>query len=131
MEYTNSLNQAWERRGVTSDHWNEAIERLLLLMAPMAPHIAEELWERAGREYSIHDQRWPPWDPDLAAEEVFTLVVQVNGRLRDRIELPVSVDEEEAKKAALESRRIQPHIEGKRVARVVYVPGRLVNIVAR
>ena len=130
MEYSNSLNEVWERKGVGSDIWNDAIEKLLVLMAPMAPHISEELWERTGHEYSVHTQTWPQWDPDLAADEVITLVVQINGRLRDRIEVPASIAEDEAKQTALESTRIQPHIDGKDIANVIYVPGRLVNIVA-
>ncbi len=131
MEYTNSLNQAWEHRGIDKDAWKDGIEKLLLLMAPMAPHIAEELWERTGHRYSIHSQTLPEWDPELAADEVITLVVQVNGRLRDRIEVPVSITEDEAKRLALDSDRIQPHIQGKDIARTIYVPGKLVNIVAR
>jgi leucyl-tRNA synthetase len=129
MEYTNSLNQTWERKGISSDGWSEAIEKLLLMMAPMAPHMAEELWERTGHGYSVHGQSWPEWDRALAADEVFTLVVQVNGRLRDRIDLPVSATEDEARSAALESQRVAPHIEGKDIARVIYVPTKLVNIV--
>ena len=131
MEYTNALNRVWERGAATRGHWTEAVEKLLLLIAPMAPHMAEELWEWAGRACSVHAQSWPAWDPALAADEVFTLVVQVNGRLRDRIELPVSVTEEEAKASALESDRVAPHVAGKETARVIYVPNKLVNIVAR
>ena len=131
MEYTNFLNQAWERKGIDSRGWSDAIEKLLVLLAPMAPHIAEELWERTGHAYSVHNQPLPQWDPALAADEVITLVVQVNGRLRDRIEVPVSITEEEAKRLAQESRRVQPHVAGKDIARVIYVPGKLVNIVAR
>ena len=131
MEYTNALNLVWEDKGAGSQVWGEAIEKLLVLMAPMAPHISEELWERTGHEYSIHNQPWPEWDPGLAADEVITLVVQVNGRLRDRIEVPVTIEEEEARKLALESQRVQSHIEGKQIARVIYVPRRLVNIVAK
>ena len=131
MEYTNSLSQVWDRGGITSERWRDAIEKLLLLVAPMAPHIAEELWERANHVYSVHSQSWPEWDAELAAEEVFTLVVQVNGRLRDRIEIPVNITEDEARAAALESERVRPHVESKEVAKVIYVPGKLVNIVAR
>ena len=130
-EYTNMLNQIWERKGIDSGHWYEAIEKLLLLMAPMAPHIAEELWERTGHEYSIHNRPWPEWDPVLAADEVITLVVQVNGRLRDRIEVSADITEDHAKNVALESRRVQAYIEGKELSDVVYVPGRLVNVVLR
>ena len=131
MEFSNSLNQAWEREGIDSGTLSEAVEKLLILLAPMAPHIAEELWERTGHDYSVHNQPLPQWDEALAADEVVTLVVQVNGRLRDRIEVPVSITEEEAKKLALESQRTEPHIAGKEIARVIYVPGKLVNIVAR
>ena len=131
MEYSNSLNQAWERGAIGSADWNHAIEVLLLLMAPMAPHVAEELWERAGHAYSVHNQPLPQWDPELAADDVITLVVQVNGRLRDRLEAPASIAEEEAKALALDSPRVKPHIAGKQVARVIYVPGKLVNIVAK
>ena len=131
MELTNSLNQVWDRRAIDSTTWNDAVEKLLLLMAPMAPHVAEELWERTGHTFSVHNHSLPEWDPALAADEVFTLVVQVNGRLRDRIEAPVSITEDEAKRMALESESVQPHIAGKNVARIIYVPGKLVNIVAR
>ena len=131
MELSNSLGRAWDKKGIDSGTWEHAIEKLLLLVAPMAPHIAEELWERTGHAYSIHNQRLPQWDPALAADEMITLVVQVNGRLRDRIEVPVSITEDEARKLALESKRVRPHLEGKKIARVIYVPGKLVNIVAR
>jgi leucyl-tRNA synthetase len=131
MEFTNDLNRAWERRDVDSAMWSDAIEKLLLLLAPMAPYITEELWERTGHAYSIHSQLMPDWDPELAADEMFTLVVQVNGRLRDRIEAPVSIAKDEAVKLALESERVKPHVGDKDIDRTVYVPGKLVNIVVR
>ena len=131
MEYSNSLNHTWERGVIDPGSWENAVEKLLVLMAPMAPHISEELWERTGRSFSIHDQLLPEWDAELAADEVITLVVQVNGRLRDRIQVPASISEEEARQAALDSDRVMPHIEGKSVVKVIYVPGMLVNIVAK
>jgi leucyl-tRNA synthetase len=131
MEYTNTLGQAWERSDVSSEVWTEAIGNLLTLMAPMAPHLAEELWEVTGHEFSVHTQSWPAVDEAMAADDTITLVVQVNGRLRDRLEVPVSISEEAAKEMALASGPVQPHIEGKTIAKVIYVPGRLVNIVAR
>ena len=131
MEYTNSLNRAWEQRGIDAESWNDAIGTLLVTMAPLAPHISEELWERTGREYSVHNQRLPEWDPALAADEMITLVVQVNGRVRDRIEAPVDITEDAARELALESDRVKPHMEGKTIARAVYVPGKLVNFVAK
>ena len=131
MEYTNALNRHWEQRSVSSDNWRDATEKLILMLAPMAPHVAEELWEQTGRAYSVHRQAWPDWDPDLAADEVVTLVVQVNGRVRDKIEVSADVTEDRARQLALSSRRVQAHVEGKEIARLVYVPGRLVNVVVR
>ena len=131
MELSNGLSREWERGGIDSNSWSAAIEKMLLLMAPLAPHIAEELWERTGHAYSIHNERLPEWDPALAADEVFTLVVQVNGRLRDRIEVPASISEDKAKAAALQSERVQGHTAGKEIARVIYIPGKLVNVVVR
>jgi len=131
MEFTNHLTRVKEEGAVSVNVWKEAIDSLLLLLAPTAPHLAEELWQQTGHEYSVHNQSWPGWNEELAREEEITLVVQVNGRLRDRITVSASVTEDEAKKLALESEKIKPHIEGKEIAQVVYVPGRLVNLVVK
>ena len=104
MELSNEMGRTWESGSVSSESWAGAVERLLLLLAPMAPHISEELWERTGHDFSIHNQALPSWDPELATDEVITLVVQVNGRLRDRLEVPVSISEDAAK----EGRPVQP-----------------------
>jgi leucyl-tRNA synthetase len=82
-----------------------------------------------GEEYSVHLQGWPSWDESLIAAEEITLVVQVNGKLRDRIEVPADIAEEEAKRLALSSARVRPHVEGRELRKSVYVPGRLVNLV--
>ncbi|MDP6455130.1 MAG: leucine--tRNA ligase [SAR202 cluster bacterium] len=131
MELTNTLTQAWERSDLTSDAWNEAVSNLVAMMAPITPYLSEELWEATGHDSSVHTESWPEWDESLAADETITLVVQVNGRLRDRIEVPVGIEEDAAKETALSSPKVQPHIEGKDIPKVIYVPGRLVNIVAR
>ncbi len=131
MEYTNSMARTWDRADVSSETWEQATETLLLLMAPLAPHITEELWERAGHSDSIHNQTLPEWDPEIAAEDEITLVVQVNGRLRDRIQVPASIEEDAAKQAAIGSEKVMVHTEGKTTVKVIYVPGRLVNIVVR
>ena len=129
MEMTNALTQARDAGPVDRGAWNEAIEALLLMLAPLAPHISEELWERTGRPYSIHRQSWPQWDEELAREEEVTLVVQVNGKVRDRIRVPAGIDEDHARQLALASEQVRKHLDGA-VQRVIYVPGRLVNIVA-
>ena len=131
MEFTNGLTGAKEAGPVDATAWREAIDSLLLLMAPSAPHLAEELWGRTGHEYSIHSQSWPEWDEELAREEEITLVVQVNGKLRDRLQVPTDVTEERAKELALASARVRAHTDGRQMLRVVYVPGRLVNVVVR
>ena len=130
MELSNDLGRAWNDGSVEQATWRDSIEKLLLMLAPVAPHLAEELWERTGHSYSIHQRLFPTWDEELAAEEVVTLVVQVNGKLRDKLEVPADVAEEVAKSLALASPKVQAHLEDKQVARTIYVPGRLVNVVA-
>ena len=129
MEFTNALLKAKGTPVYGTEAWEEAIETLLLLLAPCCPHVAEELWARTGRPYSIHQQSWPQFDPDLAAEETITLVVQINGKVRARIEVPADIGEEEARETALSDENIQRHVGDKEIRKVIYVPGRLVNIV--
>jgi leucyl-tRNA synthetase len=130
MALRNTLREARSTPLVHTPAWNEAVETLLLMMAPFTPHITEELWAQLGKPYSIHQQAWPAWDQTAAAEETITLPVQVNGKVRDRIVVPVDVDEETVRKLALETDGAQRHMAGKTIRRVIYVPGRLVNVVA-
>ncbi|MDO8749808.1 MAG: leucine--tRNA ligase [Dehalococcoidia bacterium] len=129
MEFTNTLHDTWEAKRVGRAAWDQAVDTLLVLLAPSAPHITEELWERRGRPYSIHSQPLPAWDSELAADDMITLVVQVNGKLRDRLTVAVDIGEEEAKRLALASPLVQAQLNGKQVRHLVYVPGRLVNVV--
>ena len=129
MELVNHLSKVWAEGSVDTDTWQECVEKFLLMLAPIAPHISEEMWERTGHQYSIHQQRFPQWDESLAADETITLVVQVNGRVRDRIEVPAGIDEPTAHQLALASEKVQPYTEGKVVNKAIYVPGRLVNVV--
>ncbi len=109
--------------------WREALENLVILLHPFVPHITEELWEALGHSPSLWDAPWPSYDPDAVLEEEMLIVVQVNGKLRDRITVPASWDEERIKEQALRSPRIRRHTEGKEIRRIIYVPKRLVNIV--
>jgi leucyl-tRNA synthetase len=109
--------------------WDEAIRALVLLMAPGFPHIAEELWERIGQTYSVHQQAWPTWDEELAKEDVVEIAVQVNGKVRDKIEVPTEIEADAAKAQALAAEGVQRYLVGKTPVKVIYVPGRLVNIV--
>jgi len=131
MEFTNYLAKVKEERSVAGSAWKETIDTLLLLLAPSAPHMAEELWERTGRHYSIHNQSFPAWDEKLVVEEQFTLVIQVNGKLRDRVDVPVSIAESEARELALGRERVKAHTGSKDIRDIIYVPGRLVNIVVK
>ena len=130
MEFSNTLNQAWDSEKIDAEVWEDSLRNLVLMMAPITPFLAEELWSKVGGQFSVHQKPWPEWDEDLAADEMITLVVQVNGKLRDRIDVPADVTEEDARTVALASDRVKQHTEGKTVRRVIYVPGRLVNVVA-
>ena len=131
MEFTNYLLKVKENGSVSVGDWKKSIEPLIILLAPTAPHLAEELWHRIGHKESVHNQNWPKWDEALAKEDEITLVVQVNGKLRDRLTAPAFITEEEAKKMAHASDKVQPFMQGKKVVNVIYVPGKLVNIVVK
>lgn len=128
MEFTNAITDVQTK--VTNVAFEEARETLLLLLAPIAPFMAEEIWARQGRKYSIHEQKWPQFDAALAADEMIVVPVQVNGRVRDRLEFPVGASETEVKDAALKSENVQRHLAGKAPRQVIYVVGKLINIVA-
>lgn len=129
MEFTNFLIEVGDDELRATDVWREAIETFIVLLAPSAVFMAEELWERTGHQESVHEQTWPQWNPELAAEETFTLVVQINGKVRDRIEAPVTIDEDGARDLALASLRVQAHLDGFQVHKVFYREGRLINLV--
>ena len=129
MELTNEIISAREAGLAGSDVFKDAVVHLLLLMAPGTPHIAEELWARIGKPYSIHQQSWPTFDPEIAKEEEITLVLQVNGKVRDRIVVPADLPEEDAQQLALANENVQRFLGGKEPRKVIVVQGRLVNIV--
>jgi len=130
MELLNAMSAHHHARGVTSE-LAEAIHTYVLLLAPFAPHIAEELWTRMGEAYSVHQQTWPEWNEALATEEMVTLVVQVNGKVRARIQVPADIEEEAAKDTALADENVQHHVGNNKIHKVIYVQGRLVNIVTK
>jgi leucyl-tRNA synthetase len=127
MEHTNYLLAI--KGEVGEEEWNNALRAFVLILAPFAPHHAEEMWAAMGESYSVHQQAWPAWNETLIVAEEITLVVQVNGKLRDRIEVRADITEEAAKELALSSERVRPHVEGREIRKSVYVPGRLVNLV--
>ena len=120
MEFTNLLM----KEGATPF----AVDTLLLLLAPMAPHIAEELWARLGHE-RLWEQPWPVADEALLETETFELVIQVNGKVRDRVEVSVELPEDELIERAKSSPRVQAHLNGKQIRQAIVVPRKLVNFV--
>ena len=129
MKCTNYLVRA-KRTGVFgTEAWHEATRSMILMMAPIMPHVSEELWERIGGPYSVHTQMWPEHDDALAADRVVTLVLQINGRVRGRLQVAADIGEQAAKEAALAHENVQKHLAGRQVRKLIYVPGRLVNIV--
>ncbi|PZC49684.1 MAG: leucyl-tRNA synthetase [Chloroflexi bacterium] len=129
MEFTNALAKEPERGAVDGEAWDEAMRSLVLCLAPSAPHFAEELWERLGNAYSVHQQPWPEFDPALISAETVTLVVQVNGKVRAQLETMVGLDAASAQAVAEADASVQRHLEGKTLRKVVHVPDRLVNFV--
>jgi leucyl-tRNA synthetase len=117
--------------GCSREVWEEARDTYLRLLAPIAPHIAEELWERIGKPYSVHLQQWPQWSAEIAAEETVTVVIQVNGKVRARITVAADVSDDALRSAALADANVARHLQVATIERVVIVPGKLVNIVAQ
>jgi leucyl-tRNA synthetase len=129
MSLRNDMQEALRAGSLGTGVWDEAMEALLVLLSPIAPHVTEELWHRRGHEESVHLQSWPEADPAVARDETTTLVVQVNGKVRDRLEVPVDITGEAAVAAALAAERIQQWLEQGEVRKVIARPPKLVNIV--
>jgi leucyl-tRNA synthetase len=128
MEFSNALWTHQQEHGITPAS-QEATTTMIRMVAPFAPHIAEELWESQGKAYSVHQQPWPEFDPAMTVEETITLVIQVNGKVRDRIRVPAEIGDDLARRLALESERVQRYMEGIQPKKTIVIPGRLVNLV--
>jgi leucyl-tRNA synthetase len=129
IEFVNELMRRKEEPIARTPAWREAVETLVLLMAPSTPYVAEELWERLGKPYSVHQQRWPIADPALTAATTVEVVVQVNGKVRDRLMLAPDAPEAIARERALDLPKVAEHLAGAEPRKFIYVPGRLINIV--
>jgi leucyl-tRNA synthetase len=130
MELLNEMYKAREAGAVGTPAWDEAINIYLKMLAPVCPHIAEELWtNQLGKPYSIHQQAWPKVDEAATREDVIEIPVQVNGKVRARITVPAEASEAEIKSAALASEAVQKYLEGKEPKKVIVAQGRLVSVV--
>jgi leucyl-tRNA synthetase len=118
-------------KGAERPVFREALETLVLLLSPFAPHVAEEMWERLGRRFSVVDRPWPVADPAIAREDELELAVQVNGKVRGHIKVPAEVSEEEVRRQALSDPKVAEQLRGKEIVKVVVVAGRLVSVVVK
>jgi leucyl-tRNA synthetase len=129
MELANTMQEYLQKGGSRDQAWDSAVRVLVKLLNPLAPHVCEEMWERLGEGGMLADVLWPEFDAAAAAVPEVTLVVQVAGKVRDRLTIPVGTSEEKALEAALASDRVRAAFDGRRPSKVVYVPDRLINLV--
>jgi leucyl-tRNA synthetase len=132
MELVNQLYQFDPRQIPGPQAWSalrEAVEAVILLLAPMVPHICEELWRELGGSGSIIQKPWPSFDPAIAEAEEAVIVIQVNGKLRGQLTLSARASEEEIREQAMACEKVQPWISGKQIKKIITVPGKLINIV--
>ncbi len=129
MSLRNDMQEALREANIDDGVWREARDTLLLLLAPIAPHITEELWSRLGHEQSVHLEGWPEADPEIAREDTVTMVLQVNGKVRDRVDVPSDIAESDAVALALASPRVQKFMDGAEPRKIIARPPKLVNVV--
>jgi leucyl-tRNA synthetase len=129
MTLRNHLVEARRAANVSETVWSEGIETLLLLLAPAAPHITEELWRRRGHAESVHNQSWPAVDPEAAKDDTVTMVVQVNGKVRDRVEVAADISAEDAESVAKGLEKIQSYLADGEIRKVIVREPNLVNLV--
>lgn len=132
MELTNAMIDASKKTQLPSTTlWREVVQTMLKLLAPITPFLAEELWQTTGETGSVHQQKWPTFDEKALVESTVVFPVQVNGKLRDQIELPADVDEAGARKAAEASDKVQKYIEGTQIVKFIFVPKRMISFVVK
>jgi leucyl-tRNA synthetase len=131
MEWVNALYLYKEQPNADAAVGREALEAILVLLAPFAPHITEELWREIGHSESIHKQCWPKVDEAALVQDEVTVILQVNGKVRDRIQVPVEISAADLEKKVLDQSKLGEWIQGKTVVKVITVPGKLVNVVVK
>lgn len=138
MELLNDMTtykqEVIEKNNVSSESqkiWKEVLEKVILLISPFAPHIADELWEMTGNKTYTFEEEWPIFDEELTKENKINLVIQINGKVRDMVPIKIGFSKEEAEKLAFASEKTKKFIEGKEIVKVIVVPDKLVNIVVK
>ena len=131
MTLVNAMNKVKSGRMLETPEWQEGVKSLTLLLAPIAPHLAEELWRRAGFDDSVHTQSWPDYDPKALISDTITIAVQVNGKRRGEVEVPKDADKATILAAAKSESNVARYIENADIVREIVVPGRLVNLVVK
>ncbi len=131
MECVNELYKIKNQHsfGLARSVWQENLEKFVQLLAPLAPHITEELWQQLGNKDSVHLSQWPAWDEDLVKEQLITLAVQVNGKVRSEILVKADINENDAIEAAKNDDKVAKSLAGKKIKKAIYVPGRLISLV--
>jgi leucyl-tRNA synthetase len=131
MEFTNLLMRCQGSAASKTELWQQCLDSLVLLLAPVAPHMTEELWQLRGKDDSVHSQRWPNYDEAALVQDEVVIPVQLNGKLRDTITIPTNASENQAMALARESVKIQSALEGKALIKVIYIQNRMLNLVIR
>jgi leucyl-tRNA synthetase len=132
MEMVNALYQYRDQNVVlNSAVVAESLNVLPLLLAPFAPHLAEELWYQLGRTESVHSQAWPVYDEGMIVQDEVEIVVQVNGKVRDRVKVPVGASEDQTRSVVMDQKKVKPYVEGKDIVKVIFVPEKLMNLVVQ
>tara|TARA_B100000427_G_C15271413_1_gene491190 strand:- start:100 stop:720 length:621 start_codon:yes stop_codon:yes gene_type:complete len=131
MEYSNYLSKIRFDCKVTKSEWTDSLKRLLIHLSPICPHISEELWQKLGHKNSIHLQINPTYDESLIEKSSFTLIVQINGKLRDQVELEKNISLEQIKKYIFESEKLKKYIDNKEIIKEIYIENKLINLVVR
>jgi leucyl-tRNA synthetase len=131
MELVNDLYKFAENHKPPDAHFYFCLQQLILILAPMAPHLAEELWQMIGAPPSVFDQKWPSYDQAALLLDTVTMVVQINGKLRGSFVVPKDVNEDDFTSIVMKDERISRHLDDKKILNRIFVPGKLLNIVAK
>ena len=132
MELVNAMYQHIDKnQSVNAMLANELVKNLILLLAPFTPHITEELWNQVGFDGSVHAQNWPSYEESALEVDEVEIAVQVNGKVRDKLTIPVSIDKKVLEDQALALDRVKEFTDGKSIVKVIIIPGKLVNIVVK